>query len=311
MTSWSLEQVEAHIRPGMKATLTVALVSVTVDTGNNPANLEKFIGYVKDASARGADIVVFPEAALSGYMLPELWQAYSVAETIPGPSVNRLIAVAKQCNVYIVMGMIEADSDNVGLLYQSAAFVGPEGLVGVHRKNTIECWGTLELAKWGIGPGREILVWEIDRSWRIGIVLCYDLWVPEVPRVAVVKGADLIIVPSACPTAYTEGYVQMCTTRAMENQTGIAYVSLSGTYYGVTFAGTRMAVEATGVVTLPMEGASDTDGMSMATFAAENLYRGRMAMPELRDRNPAAYHALVETRPSSQIKPYTPSIAPK
>jgi len=306
-----LKQAEPYIRPGMESSLTVALVSPICDLGNKSANLNKFVDYVKGAAANGAAIVVFPETALTGYELSEPGaptSLYELAETIPGPSVDHLIAAAKRHNIYVIMGMFEADSEYVGLLHNTAVFVGPEGLVGKYRKNTIECFGEFYCHQWGVGPGYEIPVWEIRQGWRIGIVICYDMWMPEVPRTVVVKGADLLLVPSAGPCKYNEAWVMMNTVRAMENQTGVAYCSLAGTERGEIFSGGRMAVEATGEVLVSWEGTPDTEGVTLATFTAENLYQARKAMPGLRDRNPAAYHALVEPRKLiSDIMPYKPT----
>lgn len=321
-TEEELPEVKHSIRPGMAPILKVALVATIVEPGNKSANLDKFIRYVKEAAAKGADIVAFPETALTGYELSKpagferpLGQLYEWAETIPGPSVERLIAAAKEHNIYIVMGMFEADTEYVGRLYNSAAFVGPEGLVGTYRKNNICDFGVFSASQWGLGKGLEIPVWEIRQGWRIHVNICYDMWFPEVPRVGVVKGADLILCISAGPSAYAEGWIMVNQVRAIENQTGVAYANLAGTYYapylakeGFTFFGKRMAVEATGVVTVS-EGSPDTEGMSIATFTAENLYRARGALPQLRDRQPEAFRALVE--PNKLARDFIPYKGPR
>jgi predicted amidohydrolase len=308
-TDESLPEVERSIRPGMAATLTVAMVSPILEQGNKSANLDKFIGYVKDSAAKGADIVLFPETCLTGYLVSKpagierpLGELYEWAETIPGPSVDRLVAAAKEYNVYIIMGMFEADSETIGHLYNSAAFVGPEGLVGTYRKNTICDFGLFSASQWGLGRGLEIPVWEIRKGWRIGIVICYDLVVPEVPRIAAVKGADLILIPSYTPKDIEHIFSTMLPARAIENSTGVAWADCAGTYYGpylpkegLAIGGGRMAVEANGAI-LVQEGSSDTEGMSLATFTAENLYKARGLFPQLRDRNPAAYRPLVEPK---------------
>lgn len=302
-----LPGLQHSIRPGMASTLSIALVSLILDPGNKPANLEKMARYAKEAAARGADIVVFPEASLTGFTVSRpatqdrpLSELYDWAETIPGPSVNRLMAAAQEYNIYIIMGMIEADSECIGQLYISAAFLGPEGLVGKYRKNIICDRGVFSEGKWGVCKGHEIPVWEIRQGWRIAIVICRDCWVPEVPRVAVVKGADLVLVHSYTPLYYEEAWAMLLSTRALENQTGFARVNCAGTYYpdcppkeGIPLGGSRMAVEATGAV-LVKEGVPDQEGMSIATFTAEKLFRARGTLPLLRDRNVASYRPLVE-----------------
>ncbi len=304
-----LPEIQHSIRPGMNPTLTVAMVSPILEPGNKSANLDKFISYVRDAAAKGAEVVIFPEAALTGYELSKppgydrpLGQVYEWAETIPGPSVQRLIAAAKDHNVYIVMGMFEADTEYVGRVYNSSAFVGPEGLLGRYRKNSLCNFGMFSGSQWGLDRGFDIPVWEIKQGWRVAINICYDFWFPEVPRVAVVKGADLLLVISFNPCRWEETWHRLVLVRAIENQTGVAWTNAAGTYYapylpkeGVTIGGSRMAVEASGSV-LVEEQNSDVEGMSLATFTAEGLYRARGATPTLRDRNPVAYRALAEPR---------------
>lgn len=298
MVKESLMQIKPYLRHGMSETLTVAMCSPLTNLEDKSANLDKFIRWTKEAAARGVDLISFPELALTGYQLTEPGEPsvlYDVAETIPGPSVNRLIDAAKQNNIYIVMGMYEADTEYVGMLYNTAVFVGPEGLVGKYRKLTIESWGSYEMNKNGVGGGHEIPVWEIRQGWRIGIIICLDMWVPEIPRIEVLKGADLIVVISAGPVGTEENWIHVNRIRAIENTTGFTYCNLAGDEHGFRFFGGRMAVEAGGEVLVPMEGSADKEGMAIATFSAEKLYNARKTVPALiRDRNPAAYQRLVD-----------------
>ncbi len=298
------DQVAPYLPPGMAATMKVAMVSVIVKTGDNAGNLNHFINdFVAKAAQGGADLVLFPEMALSGYMQPDPGQAYTSAETIPGPSVNKLIDAAKKFKVYIAMGMTEASSDFTGYLYNTMVLVGPEGLVGKYRKVSIETFGMFDLARWGIAPGREIPVFKLSNGWRVGLPICYDVWMPEIPRVNAVKGADLLLIGSAGPKGFESGWSLVNTVRALENQVGLAYANLAGTYYGTTFFGGRMAVDPTGTVVLPMEGTADKEGISYATFKATDIYEARKGMPELRDRIPEAYQALVAPALYPNLKP--------
>ena len=147
----------------------------------------------------------------------------------------------------------------------------------------------------GVGGGHEIPVWEIRQGWRIGIIICLDMWVPEIPRIEVLKGADLIVVISAGPVGTEENWIHVNRIRAIENTTGFTYCNLAGDEHGFRFFGGRMAVEAGGEVLVPMEGSADKEGMAIATFSAEKLYNARKTVPALiRDRNPAAYQRLVD-----------------
>ena len=92
---------------------------------------------------------------------------------------------------------------------------------------------------------------------------------------------------------YEPGWALVNQVRSLENQTGSAYSNLAGEYYGVRFFGGRMAVAPDGTPTHPMEGTWETEGVTYATFKAEDLYNARAAFPQLRDRIPEAYRALV------------------
>lgn len=288
-----------RFRPNMASEMIVAITSVKVETGDNPGNLRHFINdFVVPAAKAKADLVMFPEMALSGYVQPEpgegtVRDAFVNAETIPGPSTDAFLEAAKRYNIYICCGMTEADTRFLGILYNTQVLVGPEGVVGKHRKVSIEVFGKSDLARWGFAPGREIKVFELRNGWRVGIDICYDHWVPEIPRVLAVKGADLILNASAARPVYADRWPMVNSVRAIENTTGQVYSGLAGEYDGVRFFGGRMAVGPDGTVILPMEGTWDTEGMSYATFKAEDLYNARGRFPQLRDRIPEAYRVLV------------------
>lgn len=288
-----------YFRPNMAPEIKVATTSVKVETGNNSGNLSHFINnFVVPAAKARADLVLFPEMALTGYVQPEPGEgtpgdAFANAETVPGPSTNAFIEAAKTYDIYICYGMTEADTRYLGILYNTQVLVGPEGVVGKHRKVSIETFGKSDLARWGFAPGREINVFELRNGWRVGMDICYDHWVPEIPRVLAVKGADLILNASAARPVYEARWSLVNTVRAIENTTGQVYSGLAGEYYGVRFFGGRMAVGPDGTVILPMEGTWDTEGIGYATFKAEDLYNARGRFPQLRDRIPEAYRVLV------------------
>ena len=310
-----IKQVKPYLRPGMTSTLTVALVCPKLDLSSKSKNLDTFINYAKDAANKGADIVVFPETALTGYQLCELnapSPLYDVAETIPGPSTEQLITAAQMHNIYIITGMFEADADYIGRIYNSAVLVGPEGLLGTYRKTSIESVSGevhFDMHTWGAGHGSNIPVWEIKQGWRVAITICYDLWVPEIARVAVVKGADLVINISAIPRPFISAPAMILPVRALENQTGMAFCNHLGLENGVDFPGGRMAVEANNEVILPMDGTIDNENMDLAKFNAETLYQARKGMTQFRDRIPEAYGALV--KPTEFTLDYVPYNPPK
>jgi predicted amidohydrolase len=168
---------------------------------------------IRSAVARGAQIVLTPELGLSGYVGGPVGRA--MAEPIPGPTTQIFAGLAKELNIYILVGMSEM---NNGELMNAQVVIGPTGeIIGVFRKvhiNRIETNG-------GWRNGSEFPVWRITTAtgaMTAGIMICYDREVPESARLLMLKGADVIFNPLAttCPTVD----IQRCLlrTRAFENE---------------------------------------------------------------------------------------------
>jgi len=110
------------------------------------------------------------------------------AEPVPGPSTEYFGKLAQQHNLYIVAGLIERDGKT---LYNTAALIGPDGkLVGKYRKVTLPR-NEIEA---GITPGHDYPVFD-TRFGKVGMMICYDGFFPEVARALAVQGAEVIAWP--------------------------------------------------------------------------------------------------------------------
>ena len=94
-------------------------------------NLSRCLEMIQVTAKEGARLIVFPECALTGYCYSSLEEALPVAEPIIGPSIDKLIAACRELNVYVVLGLLERDGNKC---YNVAVLLGPQGLVGKHRK---------------------------------------------------------------------------------------------------------------------------------------------------------------------------------
>lgn len=196
--------VELHLRwaPGGKVTwkdvtlnpseplpprkVTLAAVHLNPTGGESPMeNVKLFEPLIAEAAAKGADLVCLPECITAKGLKIEYADA---AEPIPGPSTNYLGTLAKQHDLYIVAGLFER-ADN--LVYNVAAMMGPDGeLVGVYRKVTLP---REEISR-GICPGSEYPVFD-TRFGKVGMMVCYDVFFPEVARKLSRNGAEVIAMP--------------------------------------------------------------------------------------------------------------------
>ncbi len=217
--------------------VTVACVNFEPILGDKEATLQKIEANVVEASLQGADIVVFPEEALVGASACPGCRSegapcathLEIAETVPGPSTERIAALAAEHDVYVIFGLAETDPADPNILYNAAAVVGPEGIQGTYRKLHL---GTLPWVNEGItfNPGSALPIFE-TRFGPIGVQICYDFWFnPELTRLLALKGARLIL--NCCGTFRGPGkreYMLHTTrTRAQENLVYCASANLVG-----------------------------------------------------------------------------------
>jgi predicted amidohydrolase len=147
---------------------------------------------VREAVSAGARLVVLPELCTSGYVFDSPEEARACAEPAHGASLTAWSEEAARGDAVVVGGFCELRED--GLLYNSAAVVDGQGLLGVYRK--IHLWDQEQLV---FEPGRECAPVIETRVGRLGVAVCYDLNFPEVARGLALAGADIVTVPTNWP----------------------------------------------------------------------------------------------------------------
>ena len=166
----------------------LATVHYIANHGKSAAdNCRQFAPYIEQAGQQKVDLIVLPETLTqTGNGLKYI----DAAEPIPGPSTDYFGELARQHNLYIVAGLIEKDGH---VMYNTAALIGPDGkLVGKYRK---VCLPRTEIEE-GIEPGEDYPVFE-TRFGKVGMMICYDGFFPEVARELSLRGAEVIAWPVA------------------------------------------------------------------------------------------------------------------
>jgi predicted amidohydrolase len=164
--------------------ITVAAASVRNEIGNADLSIEHMKQWVAKAIKQSAQLVLFPELNVSGYIPAPI--AREVAEPIPGPSTEKIAAIAEEHGVFIAFGLIESEGDS---LYCSHVLMGPEGIAGKQRKIHVPAH---EQDTWKAGDS--IDVFDIGRA-KIGIALCRDAFFGEYTRSLYFKGAEVVLMP--------------------------------------------------------------------------------------------------------------------
>ncbi len=176
----------AESKPLPTRNVRLAAVHFRPQGGKTPLdNCKQFEPLIVEAAKQKADLVVLPET-LTYYGLGKTY--INCAEPIPGPSTEYFGALAKQHNLYIVAGLLERDQH---LVYNVAVLLSPEGkIAGKYRKVALP---RSEIAG-GIAPGNEYPVFD-TRFGKLGIMICYDGFFPEVARELTNNGAEVIAWP--------------------------------------------------------------------------------------------------------------------
>jgi 5-aminopentanamidase len=208
----------------------LALVQTDCTLADTAGNRATVVRKLHAAADRGANLIVFPECVISGYGFATRAAAVASAETIPGPSTQAIAEVCAARGVWCVFGLMEVAGSK---LYNSAAVVGPQGLVGSYRKTHLPCVGADKFTDPGPGP---LEVFDLD-GLKVGVGVCFDGGFPEFPRVLALLGADVILLPTNwAEKAMTTARV-MPPARAVENAVYFAACNRVGTESGFTYIG--------------------------------------------------------------------------
>jgi predicted amidohydrolase len=210
--------------------------------GDKPATAAKIKATIEEAARGGCDLVVLPEMALQGFEMcqPCLDRGHACerhladAERADGPLMRELADTLRRLGIYAVVGFGERDAVRP-YVYNAAAVMGPEGLLGTTRK--------LGVGSGGRGPlnyedtftsGEAITVYE-TRFGPVGVGICYDMWInPEIARIMVLKGARMLVIPTATVATTTSGDIEkMAFTRARENGVFVINANLVKGYVGL------------------------------------------------------------------------------
>ena len=262
-------------------------------------NLKKGMGACRKAREMGADIALFPEMFSNGYRIygrpVEEWQA----EAIPadGEFVGAFGKLAKELNMAIGITLLErydGDPRNALVLFDRFG----ERRLSYSKVHTCD----FDVER-NLTPGEDFYVTELDTACgpvKVGAMICYDREFPESARILMLKGAELILTPNACPMEINR--LSQLRARAFENMLAVVTCNYPGTVPDCN--GGSSAFD--GVAYLPdLEGSRDT--CILQAGEEEGVYIARLDLGQLRAyraceahgnawRHPKKYGLLVEAK---------------
>lgn len=265
----------------------IALAQISCKRGNKKENIQKMIKYVERAKENNADLIIFPELSITGYVLRDL--IYELAEIVPdGTSTKELEKVAKQNKIYIVFGLPEKSEKAEAVIYNTAVLVGPEGYIGKYRKMHLPTHSVFEEKRY-FRLGYEISVFETEIG-RIGLMICYDIFFPEVARLLKLKGAQLITCISASPSVRKTFFEILTAARAIENNSFLAYVNLVGVENGLEFWGGSRLISPSGNIITKAE--YDKEDFILGEINLKDTRHVETFVPVLKDLRPELYEKM-------------------
>jgi len=259
-------------------------------------NMAKAILGIRDAAARGANIVCLQELFRSQYFcVTEDYAPFDLAEPIPGPSTDRLLPIAKELNVVIIASLFEKRAE--GLYHNTTAVIDADGTyLGKYRKMHIPDDPSF-YEKFYFTPGDlGFKVWK-TRFGTLGVLICWDQWYPEAARLTALAGAEILFYPTAIGWAVGED-ANVCDDqygawqtiqRAHAIANGIPVVSVNrvGTEANLRFWGGSFVADSFGEILY--KAPHDAEEVKVVTLDLARSNATRMHWPFLRDRRIDAY----------------------
>ncbi|MBI3099088.1 MAG: carbon-nitrogen hydrolase family protein [Planctomycetes bacterium] len=275
-------------------TTRIAAVQCDPRLADVPHNRAMILQGLTRAARRGAQLVVFPECALSGYGFASKRAAWPHAETVPGPFSTVVSEECRRLAVWTVFGMLERDGPR---LFNSAVLAGPRGLVGRYRKVHLPFLGVDRFATRGDRP------FEVHRLpfGRIGMHICYDGSFPEAARSLRLLGADLLILPTNWPEGAGINARHTCLVRAHENHVHFVACNRVGTESGFRFIGRSQIIDCNGRALATARHARPTTILADLDLPAARrtrviLRRGKYELDRIGHRRPEFYGAVCKRR---------------
>ena len=262
----------------------IGLAQYAPHLGEVDANLELAAGWVRRASDEGAQLVAFPELALTGYLLSDL-----VPEVAMRPDDPRLAALSRDApGMVLAIGFVEETEAH--RFCNSAALLRDGELIGLHRKVYLPTYGMFDEGRF-TRAGDRIRTHAVgDPLGSIGVSICEDFWHASLPMLQALEGASLLVNLAAGPArapgssaglAAIAGWHKMQDTYALLGTVAVAFCNRVGNEEGLTFwGGSRiLAADGSTVVEAPLW----EEALVVGTLETDDLRMQRYGLPLLAD----------------------------
>ena len=271
----------------------VAIITMRPRLADKKTNLELMKKHIEKEKA---DLYVFGELSICGYHVKD--ELRDIAEKITGPTVKYFIDLAKKNDCYIVFGMPVIDSTVRGIIHNASIMIHPDEKVDCYKKWFLPTVGPFE-EKIFFDEGESLTLCE-TKFGKIGLIVCYDIFFPELCRAYTLLGADIIICLSATPSVTRKYFETLIPARAIENTIYFIYVNLVGTQENLVFWGGSQIYDP--LANLIIKAPYFKESVKIVDLDLKTLDFARANRPVLRDIKPEIYHDLYDASRFHKLK---------
>jgi predicted amidohydrolase len=275
--------------------ITLGLAQINTCLGDVQANLEKHLAIVREARQQGADLLIFPELSLTGYVLQDLVSSVSRRPSADDPVFRPLLQASRELD--LVVGFV--DEDQRHRFFIAAAYLAQGEVVHVHHKVYLPTYGLFDEGRF-FAWGDTIRAFD-TRFGRMGILICEDFWHASPPYLLWLDGAEMLLFTSASPGRGLNREAQLGSARWVE-RINRAYASLFTNFVvhanrvgyedGLNFWGGSTAFDPDGE--LIAKGPYHQETLTLAELDLNQLHRTRARLPLLRDERTALVQRELE-----------------
>ncbi|MCI0519300.1 MAG: carbon-nitrogen hydrolase [Chloroflexi bacterium] len=264
--------------------LTLALAQITTRLGDVPANLDKHLELARQAHADGADLLVFPELSLTGYVLQDLASAVACRPAADDAVFRPLLEASR--NLDMVVSFVEEDRRH--RFFISAAYLSRGEVTHVHHKVYLPTYGLFDEGRF-FAWGDAVRAFD-TRFGRAGMLICEDFWHASPPYLLWLDGADLLLFSSASPGRGLVNEPQLESARWVEHinrayaslfTAFVAHANRVGYEDGLNFWGGSTLFNPDGE--LLAKGPYHKEAVTLVEVDMNHLHRTRSRLPLLRD----------------------------
>lgn len=266
----------------------ISLAQINTHLGNVSANLDKHLQLAQEAHASGADLLIFPELSLTGYVLQDLAPTVAHSARPDDPVFKPLLDASRKLD--LVVGFV--DEDHRHRFYIAAAYLSQGQVVHIHHKVYLPTYGLFDEGRF-FAWGDEVRAFD-TRFGRAGMLICEDFWHASPPYLLWLDGAELMLFASASPGRGLGSEAQLESARWVEH-INRAYASLFTTFVlhanrvgyedGLNFWGGCTVFDPNGE--LLVKGPYHQEGLVSTVIDLNQLHRTRARLPLLRDERTA------------------------